>query len=82
MPNKAAWRDYMRLQPDLGLPSLYFVTHIDATGEALDAEDYRLIRETWARYRNGSNSTMSNQVEVHREMPGFSMQPPLLSAEG
>ncbi len=54
MPGKAAWRTYMRLQPDLGVPSLYYSTHIDSTGEALEAEDYRLIRETWAKYRDRS----------------------------
>jgi hypothetical protein len=83
MPDKAAWRAYMSLQPELGVPSLYYATHIDATGEALDAEDYRLIRETWARYRDRSNMTMQNQLEVRRdEMPGFSIQPPLIPAEG
>ncbi len=49
MPNKAAWRAYLQIQPDLGVPSLYFATHIDSTGEALEPDDYRLIRETWAR---------------------------------
>lgn len=49
MPDKAAWREYLQLQPHLGVPSLYYATHIDATGEALEAEDYRLIRETWER---------------------------------
>lgn len=63
MPNKDAWRAYTRLQPQLGVPSLYYVTHIDSTGEALDAEDYRLIRESWAQYRDRSNSTLSNQAE-------------------
>ena len=84
MPNKAAWRAYMRLQSDLGVPSLYFATHIDATGEALDSEDYRLIREVWARCRAGSNTKISNRLEPGRDdgMPGLSIQPPLLPAEG
>lgn len=56
MPDKAAWRAYTHLQPELGVPSLYYATHIDATGEALDAEDYSLIREAWARYRDRSVS--------------------------
>ncbi|HJQ13409.1 MAG TPA: hypothetical protein VJ830_01575 [Anaerolineales bacterium] len=58
MPNKAAWRAYTRLQPELGVPSLYYVTHIDSTGEALDTEDYSLIRESWAQYRR--------KTEVHQ----------------
>jgi hypothetical protein len=86
MPNKAAWRAYTRLQPELGVPSLYYATHIDATGEALDAEDYRLIRESWARYRAGLISTSSNPADSRRaerdESPGLSVQTPLLPAEG
>ncbi|HSL28538.1 MAG TPA: hypothetical protein VK900_05010, partial [Anaerolineales bacterium] len=86
MPNKAAWRAYTHLQPDLGVPSLYYATHIDATGEALDAEDYQLIREAWARYREREGLSASDQVDVRRaeqdEMPGRSFPSPLLPAEG
>lgn len=46
--NKAIWREYLRLQPAIGVPSLYFATHIDLTGEPLEADDYRAIREAWA----------------------------------
>ena len=53
MPNRAAWRDYVQVQPDLGIPSLYFATHVDATGEPLEAEDYALVRAAWARHRAG-----------------------------
>jgi hypothetical protein len=62
MPNKAAWRAYTRLQPELGVPSLYYVTHIDSTGEALDAEDYQLIREAWAQYRGKSQVRRAEAV--------------------
>lgn len=51
MPNIAAWREYVAVQPELGVPSLYFATHIDSTGEALEAKDYALLRDTWARHR-------------------------------
>ncbi len=51
MPDKAAWREYVSLQPDLGVPSLYFASHIDNTQEALGPDDYQLIRECWAGYR-------------------------------
>ncbi len=53
MADKATWRAYTRLQPELGVPSLYYATHIDSTREALDAGDYALLREIWARYRAG-----------------------------
>jgi len=48
--NKAVWREYVELQPRIGIPSLYFATHIDLTQEPLEAEDYDLIRETWQCY--------------------------------
>jgi len=49
--NKAVWREYVELQPRIGIPSLYFATHIDLTQEPLEAEDYDLIRETWQWHR-------------------------------
>jgi hypothetical protein len=49
--DKATWRRYMEIQPDLGVPSLYFATHIDFTQEPLEDEDYALIRQVWARSR-------------------------------
>lgn len=51
--DKAAWREYLQVQPALGIPSLYCVTHIDSTHEALEEDDYQLIRDVWARYREG-----------------------------
>lgn len=51
MTDKKAWQDYVRLQPELGVPSLYFASHIDATKEPLEAEDYELVRDTWKRAR-------------------------------
>ncbi|MEX2540981.1 MAG: hypothetical protein WD314_04205, partial [Trueperaceae bacterium] len=47
--DKSTWRSYLGLQPRLGVSSLYYVSHIDSTGEALDDDDYRLIRESWKR---------------------------------
>lgn len=49
--DKAAWRAYLQIQPELGVPSLYTITHIDSTGEALEADDYQLIRDVWAQWR-------------------------------
>jgi hypothetical protein len=64
MPNKAAWRAYTRLQPELGVPSLYYVTHIDSTGEPLEAEDYALIREAWAQYGESVQVRRNEEVYV------------------
>ena len=84
MPDKAAWRAYTSLQPELGVPSLYYATHIDATGETLDSEDYRLIRESWSLHREKQNSTRSKKADVRREdeRKGLSILPPFLPAEG
>ena len=51
MTHLAAWREYTELQPELGIPSLYFASHIDKTGEALSESDYALVREVWRRHR-------------------------------
>jgi hypothetical protein len=51
IPNLATWREYVRLQPALGVPSLYYASHIDATQEPLEAEDYRLVHDIWMQYR-------------------------------
>lgn len=50
--DKAAWRDYVKLQPDLGVPSLYYASHIDSTREPLNDDDYALIRAAWQQYRH------------------------------
>lgn len=57
MTDKETWREYVRLQPQLGVPSLYFVSHIDSTKEALENEDYNLIRQHWEEWRNLSRET-------------------------
>lgn len=46
--DKATWRRYMEIQAGLGVPSLYYATHIDSTREPLDEADYALIRQVWA----------------------------------
>lgn len=48
--HKEVWRDYIRLQPSFGVPSLYFATGIDLTQEPFEADDYGLIREAWRWY--------------------------------
>jgi hypothetical protein len=55
VPNRDAWREYVRAQPELGVPALYFATAIDITQEPLEAADYALIRASWARYRRGQS---------------------------
>ncbi|GBF06156.1 alpha-glucosidase [Deinococcus aerius] len=50
MPTIGAWRAYTRMQPELGIPSLYFVTHTDRDLQPLTPGDYALVRDTWARH--------------------------------
>lgn len=49
--DKASWRKYVEIQPELGIPSLYYATHIDTTHEELTPADYQMIREYWEIYR-------------------------------
>jgi hypothetical protein len=49
--DRQAWRRYLPLQTELGVPALYYATHIDSTGEALEEDDYRMIRDVWCKYR-------------------------------
>jgi hypothetical protein len=47
LPDRAAWREYLAVQPELGVPALYYATHVDSTGEPLTADDYAAIRAAW-----------------------------------
>jgi hypothetical protein len=47
MPSLSAFREYVDVQPALGVPSLYYATHLDTTGEAFTAGDYARIRRVW-----------------------------------
>jgi hypothetical protein len=50
IPTLEAWREYLAIKHELGVPSLYYATHIDQTGEPLGPEDYEALREAWARW--------------------------------
>ena len=51
VPDLATWRAYTALKPELGIPALYYATHLDRTGEPFEASDDALVRDTWATYR-------------------------------
>ena len=42
----------MRLKPELGVPSLYYATHLDVTGERLADDDYAALHVSWERWRS------------------------------
>ncbi len=50
MPSLAALLEYLDVQVQLGVPSLYYSTHVDTTGERLTPDAYRAIRSAWQMY--------------------------------
>jgi hypothetical protein len=50
VPDLATWREYLETKLDIGVPALYYSTHVDATGEAFEASDYAALRRVWAQW--------------------------------
>jgi hypothetical protein len=48
VPDKESWRAFLDLKAVIGVPSLYYASHLDATGEELDEDDYAAVRRAWA----------------------------------
>ena len=48
VPNKREWREYLDVKRAIGVPSLYYATNIDSTGEELDADDYAALRRAFS----------------------------------
>lgn len=46
-PSITEWLDYMKLQPKLGIPSLYFLTGVDGTLEDITEEHWEQIADIW-----------------------------------
>ena len=44
IPDRATWREYLAEKPDLGVPSLYYATHVGLAGEPLTDDDYAALR--------------------------------------
>ena len=56
--SRDAWLDYMRFQPEIGIPCLYSLTHMSfrqghAPAEPIQPEDLAEIREIWEQYLAG-----------------------------
>lgn len=51
VPDLATWRAYLAVKPEIGVPSLYYASHLDATGESFAPDDYEALRRTWATWR-------------------------------
>jgi hypothetical protein len=52
VPDRKTWRAYLELKPELGVPSLYYSSHLDATGEPLTDDDFAALRRIWAAARS------------------------------
>ncbi|MGH3742629.1 MAG: hypothetical protein ACRDT1_15070, partial [Micromonosporaceae bacterium] len=52
MPSKAAWRSWLDRQGHVGVPSLYYVSGVDHSGERFTAEDHLAIARSWQDYRS------------------------------
>jgi hypothetical protein len=48
VPDKQSWRAFLDVKAAMGVPSLYYASHLDATGEELDDDDYAAVRRAWA----------------------------------
>ncbi len=51
MVDKARWRAYIQLQPQLGIPDTYYASAIAQSQEQFAEDDYDLLRQVWAAYR-------------------------------
>jgi hypothetical protein len=51
VPDRETWRAYVEVKPELGVPSLYYATRLDRSGEPLEDDDYDALRRTWAHWR-------------------------------
>lgn len=54
VPDKESWRAFLDVKPAIGVPSLYYASHLDATGEELEADDYAAVRRVWAAAGGGA----------------------------
>jgi hypothetical protein len=48
VPDRATWREYLEIKRELGVPALYYATHLDLSGEELEPDDYAALRRAWS----------------------------------
>jgi len=51
VPSLAAWREYLREKPLLGVPALYYAEGVGGPCGRFGPEEYRSLRETWSAWR-------------------------------
>jgi hypothetical protein len=52
VPDKESWRAYLEAKSELGVPALYYATHLDVSGEVFDDDDYAALRRVWSEWRS------------------------------
>ncbi|HUL79667.1 MAG TPA: hypothetical protein VL691_20550, partial [Vicinamibacteria bacterium] len=55
--NLEEWWSYMREQPSIGIPSLYFVHRTESTMEEVPDGTWRELKEIWDGYVKGLDRT-------------------------
>lgn len=50
-PDRATWRRFLEIKPELGVPALYYATGLDLSGDDFSDADYARIRRVWSAYR-------------------------------
>ena len=63
VPDKATWREYLELKPELGVPALYYTTDVGREFEPFDDDDYAAIRRVWDRSRERARSLRARSPE-------------------
>jgi hypothetical protein len=63
MPDRAQWREYLAVKGELGVPALYYTTHLDRTGERLEDRDYEALAALWSRAATAPAVTPSGQED-------------------
>jgi hypothetical protein len=66
VPNKREWRQYLDVKRSIGVPSLYYATNIDSTGEELDEDDYAALRKVfgYARRLDGARDAEASALQA------------------
>ncbi len=55
MVDKEHWRDYIKMQLELGIPDTYYSSHIAASNETFGEVEYAILREVFDEYRSKMN---------------------------
>ena len=55
MPNREQWLAYTAIQPELGVPALYYTDLIDNSGQPISDDHLRIVAESWQNYREANS---------------------------